>query len=197
VGLIEKEEHVTTQFFKAPGDVIILVGRLGSEMGATRFLKVCHGRKEGRPPRLDVELEQSVQNSVRDLIRAGLVRSAHDCSEGGLAVALAESCFNPEGLLGADVEATAANSIAAATVLFNESQSRIVVSCAPNDAEQLLSILKSKNVPHQKLGLVGTETLSIKSADEDFAWRIAEIHDDWFNAIRRAVEIEAEPVRSL
>jgi phosphoribosylformylglycinamidine synthase II len=194
VGLIEKEEHVTTQFFKSPGDVIILVGPLGSEMGASRFLKVCHGRKEGRPPRLDVEVEQSVQNSVRELIRGGLVRSAHDCSEGGLAVAVAESCFNPDGLLGAKIEITG---VTAVTALFNESQSRIVISCAPNNAEEVLSTLESKNVPHQKLGSVGTETLSIKTGDENFAWRTAEIHDDWFNAIRRAVESEAEPVRSL
>ncbi len=104
VGLIEKEEHITTQFFKADGDVIILVGEIGDEMGGSRFLKVCYGRKAGLPPRLDVERELAVQNAVRDLIRAGMVRSAHDCSEGGLAVALAESCFNPDGLLGADVD---------------------------------------------------------------------------------------------
>jgi phosphoribosylformylglycinamidine (FGAM) synthase-like enzyme len=112
-------------------------------------------------------------------------------------VAIAESCFNPEGLLGAKIEITDPADAAAVSALFNESQSRIVISCAPNDAEQVLSTLKSKNVPHQKLGLVGTETLSIKTTDQDLAWRIAEIHDDWFNAIRRAVESEAEPVRSL
>jgi phosphoribosylformylglycinamidine synthase len=166
-------------------------------MGASRFLKVCHGRKEGRPPRLDVELEQAVQNSVRDLIRAGLVRSAHDCSEGGLAVALAESCFDPAGLLGAEVAVADAAHRAAATTLFNESQSRIVISCAPSDAEEVLSFLKSKNVPHQRLGVVATKTLSIKTAGDDFSWLIESIHDDWFNAIRRAVESEAEPVRSL
>ena len=90
VGLIDEEAHITTQFFKATGDAIILVGEIGDEMGGSHFLKVCHGRKEGLPPRLDVERELAVQNAVRELIRAGLVRSAHDCSEGGLAVALAE-----------------------------------------------------------------------------------------------------------
>src|SRR6266576_3299182 len=78
VGLIEQEEHVTTQFFKAEGDVVILVGEIGSELGGSRFLKICHGRKTGLPPRLDVERELAVQNSVRALIRAGFVRSAHD-----------------------------------------------------------------------------------------------------------------------
>jgi phosphoribosylformylglycinamidine synthase len=207
VGLIEKEEHITTQFFKAAGDVIILVGEIGDEMGGTRFLKVCYGRKEGLPPRLDVERELAVQNSVRELIRAGLVRSAHDCSEGGLAVALAESCFNPDGLLGAEIDLSRAArppspgsgvaGRAAATVLFNESQSRIVISCAPNDAGKITAMLTAKNVPHQKLGEVARDTLAIKLADTELSWRIETIHDDWFNAIRRAVESDAEPVRSL
>jgi phosphoribosylformylglycinamidine synthase len=197
VGLIEKEEHITTQFFKADGDAIILVGEIGDEMGGSRFLKVCYGRKEGLPPRLDVERELAVQNSVRDLIRAGLVRSAHDCSEGGLAVALAESCFNPDGLLGAEIDLSRAARRAAATVLFNESQSRIVISCPPNDAEKITAMLSSRNVPHQKLGEVRRNTLSIKLPEAEFSWPIETIHDDWFNAIRHAVEIDAEPVRSL
>ena len=99
VGLIEREEWITTQFFKAAGDVVILLGDFGDEMGGSHFLKVVHGRKAGRPPRLDFEREVAVQNALRDLIRAGWVRSAHDCSEGGLAVALAESCFNPDGFV--------------------------------------------------------------------------------------------------
>jgi phosphoribosylformylglycinamidine synthase len=192
VGLIDEEAHITTQFFKAAGDVIILVGEIAGEMGATHFLKVCHGRKEGLPPRLDVERELAVQNSVRELIRAGLVRSAHDCSEGGLAVALAESCFNPAGLLGAkvDFEPTAQN-------LFNESQSRIVISCAAGDAEKVLSLLRSKNIPHRRLGEVSPKTLSIKDSGSELSWPVETLYDDWFNAIRRAVESDAEPVRSL
>jgi phosphoribosylformylglycinamidine synthase II len=209
VGLIEKEEHITTQFFKAAGDVIILVGEIGDEMGASRFLKVCYGRKAGLPPRLDVERELAVQGAVRDLIRAGLVRSAHDCSEGGLAVAVAESCFNPDQLLGAEIEVCSggragrnpndAGNTPATTevVLFNESQSRIVISCAPNDAENILTMLSSKNVPHQKLGEVTRDTLSITLPDTELSWPIETFHDDWFNAIRRAVESDAEPVRSL
>jgi phosphoribosylformylglycinamidine synthase II len=193
VGLIEKEAHITTQFFKAPGDTIILVGEIGDEMGGTRFLKVCHGRKAGTPPRLDVQREIAVQNSVRDLIRAGLVRSAHDCSEGGLAVAIAESCFNPDGLLGAKIEIGDIGPDGTATALFNEAQSRIVVSCASADAEKIFETLKSKNIPHRKLGEVATGNLTIN----EFSWAIAQIHDDWFNAIKRAVETEAEPVRSL
>ncbi|MEY2518950.1 MAG: phosphoribosylformylglycinamidine synthase subunit PurL [Verrucomicrobiota bacterium] len=192
IGLIDDEAHITTQFFKAAGDVIILVGEIGDEMGASRFLKVCHGRKEGVPPRLDVERELAVQNAVRELIRAGLVRSAHDCSEGGLAVALAESCFNPAGLLGAkiDLQPSIQN-------LFNESQSRIVISCAPDAADKVLLQLRTKSIPHRRLGEVSTRTLSIKASGSELSWPIETLHDDWFHAIRRAVESDAEPLRSL
>lgn len=126
VGLIDDEKHITTQWFKDEGDVIILVGTvaagvdrsreeidhtkkaevnaLGYSLGGSRYLKVCHGLKIGPPPHVDLAHEIKVQNAVRDLIRGGLVKSAHDCSEGGLAVTLAESCFNPERLFGAEVE---------------------------------------------------------------------------------------------
>src|SRR5438874_8176187 len=132
VGLIEREERITTQWFKGAGDQIILVGKIGDELGGSRFLKVCHGKKIGPPPYVDLAHEIEIQNAVHNLIRAGLVRSAHDCSEGGLAVALAESCFNPTGLYGAAVDLGGAEAAASseylagdtpATALFNESQS--------------------------------------------------------------------------
>jgi phosphoribosylformylglycinamidine (FGAM) synthase-like enzyme len=117
VGLIDDEKHITTQWFKDEGDIIILVGTVagivdagagindpGYNLGGSRYLKVCHGLKIGPPPHVDLAHEIKVQNAVRDLIREGLVQSAHDCSEGGLAVTLAESCFNPERLFGADVD---------------------------------------------------------------------------------------------
>ncbi|HEX8679848.1 MAG TPA: phosphoribosylformylglycinamidine synthase subunit PurL, partial [Chthoniobacterales bacterium] len=132
VGLVDDEAHITTQWFKHPGDVIILVGEVGHDLGASRLLKVCHGRKEGLPPRLNIEREIAVQNAVRDLIRAGLVKSAHDCSEGGIAVALAESCFNPGELLGADVELSGDGRLD--ELLFNEAQSRIELSIAKDNA---------------------------------------------------------------
>src|SRR5437764_3598499 len=96
VGLVEDERHITTQWFKNAGDAIVLVGEIGRGLGASRFVKVCHGRKIGPVPKLDLKREIAVQNATRDLIRAGLVKSAHDCSEGGLPVALAECSFNPE-----------------------------------------------------------------------------------------------------
>jgi phosphoribosylformylglycinamidine synthase len=194
VGLIEDERHITTQFFKNAGDAIILVGEIGGEMGATHFLKVCHGRKEGLPPRLDIARELAVQNSVRGLIRAGLVRSAHDCSEGGLAVALAECCFNPAGRFGAEVEVAQASSLRttdhkleACAALFNESQSRIVISVAEGNAAAVLDRLEKSGVPALQLGAVGGETLSIEIGQETFRWAIGELFDDWYYSIERSL----------
>jgi phosphoribosylformylglycinamidine synthase len=197
VGLIAKEDHITTQFFKDAGDVIILVGEVGDELGASRLLKVCHGLKTGLPPRLDIAREMAVQNAVRELIRAGFVKSAHDCSEGGLAVALAESCFNPEGVLGAQVKVTQASETRA--TLFGEAQSRIIVSVAPANREAVVRSLSEGAVPFSELGQVGGSELRINLPNEHYSWPIAEIHDAWFNAIARAVESDSstEPVPSL
>src|SRR5881398_1301165 len=135
VGLIDDEKHVTTQWFKEAGDVIILVGQIGNELGGSSYLKVCHGLKIGPPPRVNLANEIKVQNAVRNLIREGLAKSVHDCSEGGLAVAVAECCFNPSGFLGVDVDLNFSDT--PTEILFNESQSRIVISVAAGDAEKM------------------------------------------------------------
>jgi phosphoribosylformylglycinamidine synthase subunit PurL len=196
VGLIDNEKHVTTQFFKQESDRIILVGETGSELGGSQLLKVCYGKKIGPPPHVDLTHEIKIQSAVRDLIRKGLVKSAHDCSEGGLGVALAECCFNPEQLFGAEIELKAAETPAAA-VLFNESQSRIIISVDANNAERTMSILREDGVPFQQLGKIGGNNLRIRVNDETFRWPVTDLHDGWFNAIRRVVEDETERIPSL
>ena len=196
VGLIDDERHITTQWFKSPGDEILLVGKIGKGLGGSQFLKVCHGHKQGPPPAIDLGLEIKVQNAVRDLIREGLVKNAHDCSEGGLGVALAECCFNPEKIFGADIDLGACDTPATA-VLFNESQSRIVISIAVHDAEKAMSMLRERDVPVRQLGKVGGDDLRIRVNEESFLWPIASLYDGWFNAIRRSVEDETERIPSL
>ncbi|HEV8419220.1 MAG TPA: AIR synthase-related protein, partial [Candidatus Udaeobacter sp.] len=226
VGLIDDEKHITTQWFKDEGDVIILVGmeparrRAGAlrnegvaapSLGGSRYLKVCHGLKIGPPPHVDLAHEIKVQNVVRDLIREGLVQSAHDCSEGGLAVTLAESCFNPERLCGATIDCsrrpmgdahaeetnlTDASHSEAATVLFNESQSRILISVAFENLEKTISRMSERDVPFQQLGKVAGDELHIRIDEQTFRWRVTEIYDEWWNAIRRAVEKD-ETIPSL
>jgi phosphoribosylformylglycinamidine synthase len=205
VGLIDDEKHITTQWFKDEGDVIILIGEIGNDLAGSQFLKICHGRKEGPPPHVDLAHEIKVQNAARKLIRGGLVKSAHDCSEGGLAVALAECCFNPERLLGADVDCShgpmgrlqQTSHSDVATVLFNESQSRIVISVAPADLEKTISMLQKSAVPFQQLGTVGADELRIEINGETFCWPTVDLYEDWWNAIRRTVEDETERIPSL
>jgi phosphoribosylformylglycinamidine synthase subunit PurL len=190
VGLIEREEWITTQYFQAAGDLVLLLGDFGDEMGGSHYLKVIHGRKAGRPPRLDFAREVALQNALRDLIRGGWVRSAHDCSEGGLAVALAESCFNPKGSLGARIDLQAAGKRRLDHVLFNETQSRIVISTMPENVVAVLQLMQSRNLPAHRLGTVGGNELRIVVADETLRWPIEEIHDDWYDAIANAVSGE-------
>ncbi|HEV2965368.1 MAG TPA: AIR synthase related protein, partial [Chthoniobacterales bacterium] len=203
VGLIEQEEHITTQWFKNAGDEIILVGNIGDELGGSRFLKICRGEKIGPPPHVDLAHEIKIQTAVRDLIRAGVVKSAHDCSEGGLAVAIAESCFNPKEKFGAEIriagESPSRTGVPVTTALFNESQSRIVISVAPENLETTMSMLRVRAVPFQQLGKVGGDELSIEIAGEQFVWPIADLYDDWWNSIRRLVESDncAEGIPSL
>ncbi|OLE97048.1 MAG: phosphoribosylformylglycinamidine synthase II [Cyanobacteria bacterium 13_1_20CM_4_61_6] len=209
VGLIEKEEDITTQWFKTAGDEIILVGKIGAELGGSRFLKVCHGKKIGPPPHVDLAHEIEIQNTVRDLIRGGIVQSAHDCSEGGLAVALAESCFNPKQRFGAEIDLgdcggsrpSGAGETPGTTeeILFNESQSRIVISVAPENLEKTMSMLGERKIPFQQLGKVAGDQLRVEIAGEKLAWPIADLYDDWWNSIRRLVESDssAERIPSL
>jgi len=204
IGLIDDEKHITTQWFKDEDDVIILVGTVAAVsdrrgenelLGGSRYLIVCHGLKIGPPPQIDLAHEIKVQNAVRDLIREDLLQSAHDCSEGGLAVALAECCFNPGRLFGAEIALNAGDT-PATTVLFNESQSRIVISVARENVDKAIAMLREHDVPFQQLGKVGRDELQIRIDEQTFRWRVTEIYDEWWNAIRRVVE-QDESIPSL
>lgn len=153
VGLIEDIDHITTQAFKQAGDVILLLGETKAELGGSEFQYVIHGVTEGRPPQVDLETEKALLDLVYDAIRQGLVASAHDLSEGGLAVALAESCIS--GGLGADVDF--ASDLRPDYAYFSESQSRILLSASPDKAEELAKLAASRGVPFQKLGKVTEE----------------------------------------
>ena len=154
--------------------------------------------KQGPVPRLDLDHEIAVQEAVRQLIGHGLVRSAHDCSEGGIAVALAECCFNPRHQLGANVKLDQSlnGSTEILGTLFGEAQSRILISVTPENLPRTLRILAEQKVPHQQIGTVSTDNLDVSVGSENYRWPTAQIFDDWWNAIRRAVE-QDESIPSL
>ena len=185
VGLIADQRHVTTSHFKTAGDVIILVGEFGDELGASHYLKVVHGRREGRVPRMDYDRELAVQQAVLALIRTRLVKSAHDCSEGGLAVALAESCMSGPVPVGATVAIGGTRSDVA---LFNESQSRIVITVSANNATAVLALCEWRGVPAHRIGTVGGADLKIAVNATHLAWPLATMHHAWHGSIARAME---------
>ncbi|WP_274363065.1 phosphoribosylformylglycinamidine synthase subunit PurL [Paenibacillus thermotolerans] len=158
VGLVSDIDHITTQSFKNEGDVIFLLGKTYAELGGSEFQLAVHGVTEGRPPRLDLEVEQKLLKTALAAIRGGLVVSAHDLSEGGLAAALAESCFANE--LGADVDV--ATDLRADIALFSESQSRLLLTCKPEKADALKMMLVDSGIPVSVIGKVGGDRLTVR-----------------------------------
>lgn len=186
VGLIENAKHITTSSFKKEGDAILLLGEIGHELGASHYLKVLYGRKEGLPPRLDYDRELALQDAIRSLIKSGLIQSAHDCSEGGLAVSLAEACFGEKNF-GAEID-LGNSSLRLDALLFNETQSRVVVSVSPANVSAVLSLLEEKKVPARRLGTVAGSELVISANGQKISVPIAELHATWADSIPHCME---------
>jgi phosphoribosylformylglycinamidine synthase len=174
-------------------------------LGGSAYLQRLHGLKTGTPPRCDLEREQELHLALRSLIYSGVVKSAHDCSEGGLAVAVAECCISRQvaretpRLIGAKLDLTppgAENGAPASAgqeprldaLLFGESQARIVISVAAANAVKVLAQAKILGVPATRLGTVGGDQLEIKRGDAGFSWAVTELHDLWWNSIARAMK---------
>ena len=182
VGIIEHPDHITRSGFRAAGDAIILLGDPGREMGASHYLLVKTGEKRGAPPSLDDEREKALHETLRALIRAGLAHSAHDCSEGGLAVALAECCLagGAAGTLGAEVVFPGDASTRADVLLFNESQSRAVVSTDPARLDAVREIAARHGVPVHALGSVTDNAqLTVSVNGQDFVWERPFLWQAW------------------
>ncbi|MBA9084397.1 phosphoribosylformylglycinamidine synthase [Fontibacillus solani] len=158
VGLVHDTEHITTQGFKTEGDAILLLGDTFAELGGSEFQAVVHGVTEGRPPQLDLNTERKLLDTVLAAIQNGYVHSAHDLSEGGLAVALAESCIS--GGLGANVQLN--TNLHSDALLFSESQSRILLSASADQAKELEDFIASRGVPVQVIGQVQGQNLDIQ-----------------------------------
>jgi phosphoribosylformylglycinamidine synthase len=203
VGLIDKAEHITTQWFKKAGDVILLLGdAVDSQdpiqgLGGSAYLQRIHGLKTGTPPRCDLAREKALNALLLESIRMGWIQSAHDCSEGGLAVALAESCISNHAargtpaLIGADVDLSGFQAARQDALLFGESQARIVISVPLNKANQVLAKARKAKIPAARIGVVGGTELKIKTAGLDFSCGLAELDDLWWNAIAKAMRSPA------
>ena len=176
LGLLENFNHSVTGSFKNPGDIVVLIGRnqiIGelSSLGGSEYLEAIHGLNVGKPS-IDLDLEKKVQKVCVQLIQSNLLSSAHDCSDGGLAITLAESCIS--GNVGFQSTTNIIGSWEAA--LFGEYQSSVVVSLPPKKLEQLENICRQKNVPLTNIGILGGYTFNIKPY---FDIEIADMKSAW------------------
>ena len=153
VGLVKSLDHTTTMEFKEAGDVIVLLGETREELGASEYLDQVHGLISGDVPELDLETERKTQDFILKAIREGLVQSAHDLGDGGLAVAVAESCV--KGELGADIQLDL--DMRADAILFGESQSRFLMSLKAADLDKFTDLAAEMGVEAASIGLVTAE----------------------------------------
>jgi phosphoribosylformylglycinamidine synthase len=165
VGLIEDASTVMTRVFPAAGLDLMLLGDGSGELGGSEYLKTIHGLLRGRPPAIDLTRERALINLIVELIGRRLVRSAHDCAEGGLAVTLAESCFDTGGI-GAEISIPGCSSDGGvdrlAATLFGESASRILVSVVPERVAEVLGAAKAAGVPANRIGRTGGAAIRIE-----------------------------------
>ena len=171
VGLLEHADRVVSRAFKKTGDAVILLGEGRGELGGSEYLKVMYDLVRGVPPAIDLVAERALQDLLVELADARLMRSAHDCSDGGLAVTLAECCFDTDGtgveasIGGVQVSRHAGINLAAA--LFGESASRVVISTAPEEANAVLARAAKAGVPAALVGRVGGTTIRIAVGGAD------------------------------
>lgn len=167
VGLLRDRSHHTTQWFKEDQDFVGLVGLTMEELGGSEYLNVVYERVEGQPPHLELQMARSVNNLCLELILDGLISSAHDCSEGGLGVALSESCIShpqaPRGVV-LNIESTIRND----ACLFGESQSRILVSFSAKNRSTIEQKAKTMEVPFAVIGKVGGDSLVVNINGKEF-----------------------------
>ncbi|MCX5702459.1 MAG: AIR synthase-related protein, partial [Candidatus Omnitrophica bacterium] len=180
VGLIKDRSKIISQYFKNTQDIILLLGKNKEDLGGSEYLKTIHGLKKGNCPDINLELEKGVQKTTLEAIERGFIQSAHDCSEGGLAVALAESCLsNPAKKLGAVINLASGN-IRTDALLFGESQSRIILSAKPKNVKKILQISKKNKTPVSVIGKVGGSRLVI---NKFINASLNELLKSWKNAI--------------
>ena len=180
VGLLTELRHRTTQWFKSEGDVVVLLGRTHEELGGSEYLAWIHGIVAGTPPWIDLKVEAKTQRLCLRAIREGIVRSAHDCSEGGLALALAEACISAPGDVGLGAAVDVDASIRPDAWLFGESQSRILLSVQRKNLNQLRDLATDAEAPLSVLGEVRGRRLRIGSLIDV---NVDELRDVWTNAL--------------
>ena len=197
IGVIESLEHITRAAFETDGDDIVLLGEPTAELGGSEYLHVIHGEVAGAPPACDLAKEKALIDALLEAIAAGVVRSAHDCSDGGLAIALAEcTMMDRTRMTGADVDLSAWSSLPRRALLFGEAQGRVVVSAPGADA--VIAIAQKHGVPARKIGRVTAEsqTLRMRIGSDVIDAPLDRLADAYHEAIPRRMNRSAAAVEA-
>jgi len=186
VGLIDDVDKHVTQDFKNEGDVIVLLGENRPDLSGSEYLYMIHNQKKGNP-QIDMEKEKNLQQAVLFAIDSGIINSAHDCSEGGLAVTLVESAIsNSKNMLGAEIKLDNLKTGDARRdeILFGEAPSRIVVSVSKDNLDALEEIAKKHSVACQVIGNVDKDRFLVSDgADTVIDLPLAKLSSTWREAI--------------
>ncbi len=203
VGLCASLAHVTRATFATPGDIILLMGDTHNELGGSEYLAHVHGIVAGAPPACDLAHERRAIDALLEAITAGLINSAHDCSDGGLAVALAECCIaDSKHQTGADIEIPATGSIPDRGLYFGETQGRYVITSS--SPAQVEAIAEKHSVPIYQIGVVREieAGFSVRAQRSSIESDIASLSSAWHDSIpemmsARAVAFDAEPAMTV
>ncbi len=194
VGLIEDTRKIVTHGFKTSGDIIAILGVTNDDLAASEYAQTILGLstlkivENGIVPRVDLKLERTVQETLLSLVDEFLVRSAHDCSDGGLAVTIAECCFSSLGRSAVGAQIDLSNSdLSAEALLFGETPSRIVFSFASEDLEKVKALVG--DCPFEIIGKVGGSHLSISiNSDQTISSPVNELESSWRDSLRDRLE---------
>ena len=181
VGVLPSLSALPEAAFTRAGDRLVLLGEEAAEFGGSAYLRLLHGIEQGLPPAVDLDAERRLAELLRHLIGRGCLSTAHDLSEGGLAVALAEAAIGRG--LGCRV---AVESIGAAE-LFSEAQARAVVAARPEHLEGVLQAAQKAGVPAVEIGEAGGDSLSVRFDGGSFALPVADLYSAWSTALPRAL----------
>jgi phosphoribosylformylglycinamidine synthase subunit PurL len=189
VGVLDDVTRHVRACFRDPQDAIILLGINTDELGGSEYLKVVHGKVAGDAPMVDLEVEKALQDVMLEIADERLAHSAHDCAEGGLAVALAECCvMNGERLVGATVHLH--DELPAAPLFFGEAQARIVISCAAGNAQRVFRIASRHGLAARQIGTVGdvNGVFRMTGAGATIEVAVAQLSEIWREALPRMME---------
>ncbi len=182
VGLIEDISGLLSPFFKKEGDFVVLLGTNEEELGVSEYLRAVFGRKSGFPPKIDLEEEKRIQGLCREANSLRLLQSAHDISDGGLAVSLAECCFLGPRRTGCLIDLQ--DGIRNDALLFGETQSRIIVTAAEDDLQALLALARKRRATASVIGRVGGDSVVIRRRGEELInLATVKVHRAWKSSI--------------